>query len=78
MTNSSSAQVQVDTSTRHDIRIVLTDAALEGIEPTDDVYIAIAGRGREVVRKMNYRDIQNLLGDGVEMRPAPISHKKFR
>lgn len=61
MTKATRADIQVDTSTRHDIRIVMPDSSLEGIDSNDDVYIHLAGRGKEVVKKLTWGDIQKLL-----------------
>ena len=84
MTASSRADVQIDTSTRHDIRIVLTDDALSAIDPNDEVYFHLAGRGKEVTRKMSFRDIEHLLASGEqytsegEFHPTPRPLKKAR
>lgn len=58
----STAQVSHDTSTRHDIRIVMPDDVLGKVEVGDDVYIHLVSRhGKERPIKVPYGVVMDLL-----------------
>lgn len=58
------AHIGHDTTTTHDLRIVIPDDVLGKIEMTDEVRVTFVGRGRDTnPKRLSYTDLLRLMGD---------------
>jgi hypothetical protein len=46
----------------HDLAIVFPDSVLETLDPGHEVRVTLRGRGRDISKKLSYREVQHLLG----------------